>query len=203
MKNALIAVATLGLAAGAHAVTDASGDFLASFTGTPVGALDIRAADVSFDAAANTFVLHATAGGAIAGQPGVAFVFGFDRGGAVNQPFGGIGFPDVRFNATVTLRADGTGSIGSNPVTTAIAGNDIFGVVSASFLPSNGLQPADYTWALWAIDSRISGAPRNADFAGSGNFHVATPVPEPQTYALLLAGLAAVGGVARRRLGGK
>lgn len=33
----------------------------------------------------------------------------------------------------------------------------------------------------------------------SSNFSVITPVPEPQTYALLLAGLAAVGFVAHRR----
>ena len=33
----------------------------------------------------------------------------------------------------------------------------------------------------------------------SSNFSVITPVPEPQTYALLLAGLAAVGFVAQRR----
>jgi len=194
-----LACAALAASAGAHATTDAAGDFLASFTGTPVGALDIRAADVSFDAVANTFVLHATLAGPVAGAAGVAYVFGFDRGGSVNQPFAAIGFPDVRFNATVTLRADGTGVVGSNPVVTAISGNDVFGVVSASLLPSNGALPADYTWALWAIDSRISGAPRNADFAGTGNFAVAAVVPEPQSYALLLAGLAVVGSVARRR----
>jgi hypothetical protein len=34
-----------------------------------------------------------------------------------------------------------------------------------------------------------------------GNLVLATPVPEPETYALLLAGLAAVGAVARRRRG--
>lgn len=197
--NKLLALTLLAASAGAHATTDAAGDFLASFTGTPVAALDIRAADVSFDAAANSFVLHAMLDGPVAGAAGAAYVFGFDRGGAVNQPFSAIGFPDVRFNATVTLRADGTGTVGSTPVVTAIAGNHIFGVVSASLLPSNGLLPANYSWALWAIDSRISGAPRNADFAGFGNFAVATAVPEPQTLALMLAGITVLGGLARRR----
>jgi hypothetical protein len=40
--------------------------------------------------------------------------------------------------------------------------------------------------------------PRNADFAPTANISVAV-VPEPETYALMLAGLGAVGVVARRR----
>lgn len=197
MKRPLL-LAALAFAAQAHAAADAGGDLLASFTGTPTGALDLLSADVSFDAAAGSFTLHARTAGAIAGEPGVAYVFGFDRGGAVNQPFGPIGFADVRFNATVTLRADGTGVAGGTPVTTAIAGSDIFAVVPATLLPSNGAAPEQFTWALWAIDSRISGLPRNADFMGSGNFAVATPVPEPASVAMMLAGLGLVGRYARR-----
>jgi hypothetical protein len=34
----------------------------------------------------------------------------------------------------------------------------------------------------------------------TANYSVTAPVPEPETYALLLAGLGAVGFVARRRL---
>lgn len=198
MKKTLI-LCTLALAAQAHAAVDARDDLLASFAGTPVPALDIVAADVSFDPAARSFTLHAQAAGPIAGAPGVAFVFGFDRGGAVNQPFGPIGFGDVRFNATVTLRADGTGVAGGSVVTTAIAGNDIFGVVPAHLLPSNGLAPEQFTWALWAIDASIGGLPRNADFLGSGNFAVAAPVPEPASLAMLLAGLGWVGQRVRQR----
>jgi hypothetical protein len=198
MKSPLL-LAALAFAAQAHAAADGAGDFLSSFTGTPVGALDLLAADVSFDPSANSFTLHAKAAGPIAGEPGVAFVFGFDRGGAVNQPFGAIGFGQVRFNATVLLRADGTGVSGGNPVTTAISGNDIFGSLSASLLPGNGAAPEDFTWALWTIDTRISGLPRNADFLGSGNFNVATPVPEPASIAMMLAGLGLIGHLARRR----
>lgn len=194
----LAAAAALGLASQAHAVTDASSDFLASFTGAKVAALDILQADVSFDALANRFLLHASTAGAIADKPGIAYVFGFHRGGTANAPFGPIGFPDVLFNATAVLRSNGTGAVGANPITATIAGNDIFGTVSASLLPGNGFAPQDYQWALWSIDTRIAGLARNADFAPHASIPVAA-VPEPETYAMLVAGLLLVGAITRRR----
>jgi len=50
------------------------------------------------------------------------------------------------------------------------------------------------------LDNTFNALPTtfNFDFA-SGNLVMATPVPEPGTYAMLLAGLAAVGFMARRR----
>lgn len=194
----LAAAAAFALAGQSHAAIDASGDFLASFTGTPAGALDILEANVTFDAVANNFLLHARTAGPIAGTPGAAYVFGFNRGGVTNAPFGPIGFPDVRFNATALLRANGTGTVGANAITPTIVGNDIFGTVSASLLPGSGLAPQDFTWALWSIDATIAGLPRNADFAPHANIAVAA-VPEPETYAMLGLGLLFVGFMARRR----
>jgi hypothetical protein len=201
MKHALrfLAIAaTIAAATSAHAVSDASNDFLASFTGVHVGALDILSADVSFDPTANNFRLHAHTAGSIAGVTGAAYVFGFNRGGTANSPFGTIGAPGVSFNATATLRSNGTGAVGATAVPTTIAGNDIFGTVSASLLPPNGFAAKDFTWALWSIDSTIAGLPRNADFGPDANIRVAV-VPEPETYALMAAGLAMLGVVARRR----
>ena len=197
-----IAAALCG-AASAHAVADASGDFLASFTGTQLGAFDILQADVAYDPLAHVFRLHARTAGPIAGTAGAAYVFGFDKGGTANKPFGPIGVPDVAFNATATMRANGTGSVGSNAFSVSIVGDEIFGTVSETLLPgNNGRAFEDFTWALWAIDSTITGLPRNADFAPTANINVAV-VPEPETYALMLAGLGAVGWVARRRSKGR
>jgi hypothetical protein len=96
------------------------------------------------------------------------------------------------------MRANGTGAVGANAFAVSVVGDEIFGTLSASLLPSNGSTPDHYTWALWSINSTITGLPRNADFAPTANISVAV-VPEPETYALMLAGLGAVGVVARRR----
>jgi len=200
MKHALrfIAAAAALAAANAHAVTDASGDFLASFTGAHAGALDILSAEVSFDVTSNNFLLHAHTAGTIGDAGTAAYVFGFNRGGVANSPFGAIGEPGVSFNATATLRANGTGAVGATAVPTTVAGDDIFGTVSASLLPPNGFDARNFTWALWSIDTSVAGLPRNADFAPDANLRVAV-VPEPETYALMLAGLGFMGWVARRR----
>ena len=193
-----VALAAIGLAANAHAVTDASGDFLSSFTGHPVAALDILSADVAFDPVHDDFVLRATTAGPIAGANGAAYVFGFNTGGTANSPFGAIGEPGVAFNATAVLKSNGTGVVGTTAVATRIVGDEIFATLPASLLPSHGLADADYTWALWSIDSTIAGLPRNADFAPDANIRVPA-VPEPANLALLASGLGLIGFVARRR----
>ena len=76
-----------------------------------------------------------------------AFVFGFNRGGAANQPFGAIGFGDMSFNAVALLRSDGTGNVGITPVDALVHGNRISAVLQASLLPSQGAAPQDFTWA--------------------------------------------------------
>lgn len=198
LRPSFLALTVLGLTANAYAATDAQGDFLHSFTGNHGAAFDILWADVRFDPVHGTFLLQATTAGPIAGVNGAAYVFGFNTGGAANTPFASIGEPGVAFNATAVLRSNGIGAVGATSVTTHIVGDEIFATVPASLLPSHGFADPDYTWALWSIDSNVTGLPRNADFASDANIRVSA-VPEPANLALLAAGCGLLGFVARRR----
>jgi hypothetical protein len=198
LRTSFVSLAVIGLAANAHAVTDAPGDFLPSFTGNHDAVLDILSADVTFDPAHDTFLLQATTAGPIAGVNGAAYVFGFNTGGTAGTPFTAIGEPGVAFNATAVLKSNGTGAVGTTSVATHIVGDEIFASVPASLLPSHGLADGDYTWALWSIDANVAGLPRNADFAPDANVRVSA-VPEPANAALLAAGFGLLGLVARRR----
>lgn len=201
MKKLLLKALTVAgvvAAANAYAVTDAPNDFLSVYTGSHDAAFDVLSADVAYNAATNEFVFRTTTAGPISGVAGAAYVFGLDVGGSTNAPFASVGLPGVTFNSTVTLRADGTGSIGANAVNTHIVGNQIFSTVSAALLPSKGLAFKDYTWTVWSIDNRVQGLGRLADFAPDANITVSA-VPEADTYAMLMAGLGMLGVVARRR----
>lgn len=190
----------LALNARADVITDPVGDFLPTFSGVHNAALDILSAEVTFNSSSNIFTLHISTDGPIAGQAGVAYVFGFNVGGTLNSPFGVVGEPTVAFNATATLKSDGTGSSGGQNIVTVIDGNDITAFVPAALLPPKGaLTPANYLWSLWSIDSTIAGMARNADFAPDGNAAV-TDVPEPAGGVTMLTGLALLGFVLRRRL---
>jgi len=182
------ALAATLAAPAAFAFDDPAGDLLPSFTGTAVGALDILQSSAVFDSGTNTFTISATTNGHIAGMPGVAFAFGFDKGGANNAAFAAIGFPDVKFNAVTSLRADGTGAIGASAITPIISGNTISATFSANLLPGTGLDFANFTWALWSQDLTVSGLARNADFGPTANIQVSS-VPEPTSWALMAAGL--------------
>jgi len=107
MKLLAVATALVATAAApaAFAFDDPEGDLLPSFTGTQVGALDILQSSAVFDSTARSFTISATTSGPIAGAAGVAFAFGFDKGGASNSAFAAIGFPDLKFNAVTALRA--------------------------------------------------------------------------------------------------
>ncbi|MYM22026.1 PEP-CTERM sorting domain-containing protein [Duganella sp. FT135W] len=194
----LAGLSFIAAGANAHAVTDPANDFLSVYTGSKDGAFDVLSADVGYNAASNEFVFRTTTLGPIAGVSGAAYVFGLDLGGSTNAPFASVGLPGVTFNATVTLRSDGTGSVGAKAISTHIVGNEIFATVSGSLLPSKGLAPKDYTWTVWSIDSRVAGLGRLADFAPDVNIKV-SPIPEPETYAMLGVGLGMLGFVARRR----
>ena len=65
-------------------------------------------------------------------------------------------------------------------------------------LTSYGIADTDVTWALWSIDSSVTGLARNADFAPDGDIRVSA-VPEPAPIASMLAGLGLLGVAARRR----
>ena len=198
LKTLTTTLACAGFTLCAQAAQDPAYDLLPSFTGTPSSGLDLIEAQVVFDTSKQTFSLQARTLGPVTEAPSGAFVFGFNRGGAANQPFAAIGFGNISFNATALLRSDGTGNVGANALQVLVQGSTISAELPASLLPSQGFAPQDFTWALWSVDLAVTGLPRNADFIASDNLNV-TAVPEPASTALLLAGLAVIGTSVRAR----
>ena len=106
-----------------------------------------------------------------------AQVFSWSPNGEVGGIFGGTEFSDPdSLNLTLTAFA------GDNLTHSAPYGAGTFGFYSAR---TNALAPGRYTLSLFQNEK--------ADVIRSA------PIPEPETYALMLAGLGAMGFVARRR----
>lgn len=203
---------TLALCAlSAAALTDPVGDFLPTFTGPANADLDVVSSFVNWDPVSQTFTASGTMAGAIGTTAGASFIWGFDRGAGTERfvagtPSTGVG---VFFDSVLVLTGAGAGTInllnGTPAVTLApgsvqISGNTISATFAASLLPSNGRLFEQYGWNLWPRSG-----PGNAaisDFAPDASTPVVTTVPEPATWALLLAALPALAWVSRRRRGG-
>lgn len=203
----------LSASASASPVADPTGDFLASFTGAQNGDLDLVSASAVFDG--TNFILSSTSNGAIGASAGSLFVWGINRGqGTPRLTFGspsiGTGvlfdsvavfFPDGTGRA-VTFAANGPPTITPLLGAVTVSGNTITGVVPASLLPANGFSAPNYGFTLWSrlrVNPALDGTNAEiADLAPNGGSIVAS-VPEPTSWALMIAGFGLTGAALRRR----
>ena len=78
LLSALCGAAWLTLSAGAHAISDPTGDFLAGYTGSHNGDLDVISSTVTYNAGTNMFDFTATLDAPV-GTTGSAFYVWGDR----------------------------------------------------------------------------------------------------------------------------
>lgn len=111
-------------------------------------------------------------------------------GGATALSFSGI---NTSLSAGSYIAYLTVAGVGSPATSVAIAGSNSDGGLGGGFrfLNSNGTDPLtlNNAWSSWSIP--------NMQYSAS--FDVAAPVPEPETYAMMLAGLGMLGFMARRR----
>jgi len=133
--------------------------FYKDYTGPQRPAIDAIAASGRFVNATQIIVLDAKmAGPVMIGGPNY-FVWGIDRGGAINAPF--LDETNVKFNAVVvaivdptTLQVSGTVNLFDGnpalPVTVVMTAPDTLEVIIAiNLLPSTGRASNAYLWNLW------------------------------------------------------
>ncbi|MDB5817316.1 MAG: hypothetical protein JWQ11_956 [Rhizobacter sp.] len=196
----------------AASVVDAAGDYVPTYAGSKAGDLDVLSSFVNYDAATDSFAFSATVAAAVGTSPAGFYVWGIDRGtGTERLNTGAIPVgAGVKFDAVVIFRLDGTATVNTfGPVAAApipgvvtFAGNTISGTIAGSLLPSTGFARVDYTWNLWPRDGALANNTAISDFApNASNASVLSPVPEPETYALMALGLAGVALATRRRRG--
>jgi hypothetical protein len=213
---ALTALAAVGPAS-ATTVIDPVGDFLPTYTGAQNPDLDLASANITFDGSA--FHLSSTSQGAIGSSPNSLFVFGINRGAgaprlASGTPSIGAG---VLWDAVAVFFPNGTERVVTFPtagpptLTTLtnvlhVHGDTIYGDVPLSLLPTTGFGPFGYTFTEWSrlrVNPAADGTNAEiADFLADGAAITAS-VPEPQVWALMMVGLAAVGLALRRRVSPK
>ncbi|SFK55892.1 PEP-CTERM protein-sorting domain-containing protein [Sphingomonas sp. NFR04] len=197
---ALVSLAAAPALAQTQTVSDATGDFLSGYTGPKLADLDVTSFSVSYDAGSQLFTLGTTFAGAI--TPGTAgfYVFGVNTGKGAIRPFGGIGQGNVIFDQAIVVQKDGTGAIGGTALDSnwvAIAGNILTVKVPLSLLPSTGFAPGKYGFNLWPRTGFGNNA-QISDFAPE-NATLSAAVPEPASWAMLMLGAGAAGGMLRYR----
>ena len=173
-----------------------------SYVGPHNGDFNIVSGNASLNG--SIFNLDATFSDLIGKTPppnSVFYVWGVNRGTNAT-PFG-TNRPGIMFDAVVisnpTLNENFVDDLVSNVITPLSASDvDVSGDtldlhVPASLLPSQGFTIQDYTVSLWTRDGlNPADFTQIAQFAPS-NSNVPVSVPEPATWAMLLAGLGAMG----------
>ena len=203
MRKVLIAAAAaVAMAAGAaHAstITDPVGDFVAGYAGPALADLDVISFTVNYNPATTSFLLSATMAGDIGAVSNTGlYIIGVNTGGAAAAPgpFNSLGAGNVIFNRTISLTKANVATLSGTTLTSAIHGATFDIAVPLSLLASTGFAPSQYGFNLWPRNGG-SGLTAISDFSpGNG---MLTAVPEPSTWAFLLAGFAAVGGLLRAR----
>ena len=206
----LIAATLLAATAGANAgVVDANGDYVAGYTGSTLGDLDVLSASAVFHADTRSFTIGGTMAANIGTSAGGFYVYGVNRGQGTAR-FAANGIGGVLFDMVVLINADGSGRV--NDLVGGLAafafGAGTAQISGASFsldldevrLPTRGLASGDYTWNLWPRDARApAGFGQISDFAPDNSNFATQVVPEPASAWLAVLGLAGLAGFSRRR----
>ena len=201
--------------------------FGAGNTFTETGFLSVSGAQLGgvtlvptgLNSAYGLYIKFTGSGNTGAGNPGLVPTFGtftnltytlFGYNGTASFGFDGSDNPTETANNEVTLA---TGNLVSGTVSTSPAGGGNFtpnAAAQLTFAVAAGAAPfftspvPFFSTALASFTNTVSQVTQiDRGFTirqGGGSFNfVAAPIPEPETYALMLGGLFAVGFVARRR----
>ena len=205
IKTAILSGALMLVATTAHAqtstVTDATGDFLSSYTFAQSPDLDVTSFTVSYDQGTSVFTLSATMAGIInSATPGL-YVIGVNNGTATATPFAAIGAPDVKFNQAIVVQKTGAANIGAASLAGSVTGNAFTVVVPLSALLQSTFAPETYGFNLWPRIGTGGGNAQISDFSPNNAMLSVQPsaVPEPSAWALMIGGFGLVGGTLRKR----
>jgi len=205
-KSLVIVASALALAFGTAAqaltVTDATGDFIGTYTGPHQADLDVTSFSVTYSSATNKFLLQSTMAGDInSALPGF-YAIGVNTGLGKNN-FAAIGFEGVRFDTVISVQKAGTATIGGvsiGPNTVTIGGNALSVMLDASLLTSTGFDPAHYSFNIWPRSGTVGGTAVISDFAPENRTVSSlevSGVPEPATWAMMVLGFGLCGFAAR------
>lgn len=201
LSCALLLAAVPVTAVQATTALDATDDFIGSYTGPHDADLDVTSFTVVYDPTTQRFDYSATLAGNINAAVDGRYVIGVYTGNNTTpNNFAAIGAGNVLFNQAFSVFKNGTVTLGATTLSNAvISGNSFSGSIFASQLTSQGFTPLQYGWNLWPRYSLAAGTAVISDFAPNNAVILASSVPEPAAWAMMIGGFGLIGTALRRR----